>query len=90
MSKSSPAYLKKLEQLFKENGFKLRYEKGTFKSGHCLLLEQQVVVVNKFYTIETKIGALTDIARTLTWHEEQLSAESKKVLNDIRQTALPL
>lgn len=90
MSKSSPAYLKKLEQLFKENGFKLRYEKGTFKSGHCLLLEQQVVVVNKFYTVETKIGALTDIARTLAWHEEQLSAESKKVLNDIRQTALPL
>lgn len=90
VSKSSPAYLKKMEQLYKENGFKLRYEKGTFKSGACLLLDQQVVVVNKFYTLETKIGALTDIARTLTWHEDALSAESKKLLNEIRQTALPL
>jgi hypothetical protein len=90
VSKSSPAYLKKVEQLFKENGFKLRYEKGTFKSGHCLLLEQQVVVVNKFYTTETKISALTDIARTLTWQEELLTADSKKILNEIRQTALSL
>ncbi|MBA4302789.1 MAG: hypothetical protein C0424_01035 [Sphingobacteriaceae bacterium] len=90
MSKSSPAYLKKMEQLFKENGFKLRYEKGTFKSGHCLLLEQQVVVVNKFYTVETKISALSDIARELVWNEDQLSAESKKVLSDLRQTSLSL
>lgn len=79
-----------MEQLFKENGLKLRYEKGSFKSGHCLLLEQQVVVVNKFYTVETKISALTDIARELPWNEDQLSAESKKILSDIRQTALPL
>lgn len=79
-----------MEQLFKENGFKLRYEKGTFKSGHCLLLEQQVVVVNKFYTVETKISALSDIARELVWNEDQLSAESKKVLSDLRQTSLSL
>ena len=90
MNKSSPAYLKRIEQLYKENGFKLRYEKGTFKPGHCLLLDQQVVVVNKFYTVETKISALSDLARALEWHETSLSGESKKTLSEIRQIALKL
>lgn len=90
MNKSSPAYLKKLEQLFKEAGFVLRYEKGSFKAGHCLLLEQQMVIVNKFYTVDIKINALSDIAHSLHWEDEQLSAESKKVLHEIRQTALKL
>ncbi len=90
MSKSSPAYLKKLEQLFKEAGFVLRYEKGSFKAGHCLLLTQQMIVVNKFYTVDTKITALSDIAHSLHWEDDQLSAESKKVLYEIRQTALKL
>lgn len=90
MNKSSPAYLKKLEQLFKEAGFALRYEKGNFKAGHCLLLTQQMIIVNKFYTVDTKITALSDIANSLPWEDEQLSPDSKKVLLEIRQTALKL
>jgi hypothetical protein len=90
VNKSSPVYLKKIEQLYREGGFKLRYEKGSFKAGHCLLLEQQVVVVNKFYTIDTKIGALSDMARELEWNHENLSADSKKLLKELQQTALKL
>ncbi len=90
MNKSSPAYLKRIEQLFKENGYKLRYEKGTFKPGRCLLLDQQVVVVNKLYTVETKVSALSDLARELEWNETALSSDSKKTLSEIRQIALKL
>jgi len=68
----------------------LRYEKGSFKAGHCLLLDEQMVIVNKYYTVETKISALSDIAHGLLWENEQLSADSKKVLHEIRQTALKL
>ncbi|MFN3528447.1 MAG: hypothetical protein ACK417_00820 [Bacteroidia bacterium] len=90
MNKSSPAYLKKIEQLYKEAGFKLRYEKGSFKAGACLLREQQVVVINKFYTVDVKIAALCDIARTLQWEEELLSSESSKLLKEVSQTELKL
>lgn len=90
MNKSSPTYLKKIEQLYKENGFRLRYEKGSFKPGHCLLLDQQVVVVNKFYTVETKVSALSDLARELEWNDALLSSDSKKTLSEIRQIALKL
>lgn len=90
MNKSSPGYLKKIEQLYKEAGFKLRYEKGTFKAGACLLREQQVVVINKYYTVDVKISSLLDIARTLPWDDHVLSAESKKLLKELGQTELKL
>ncbi len=83
-------YLKKIENLLKEAGLKLRYEKGNFKSGHCLLEEQQVVVVNKFYTVETKIQALSEIVQQLQFDVELLSPESRKIHQELRQTEIRL
>lgn len=88
--KSSPAYLKKIENLLKEAGLKLRYEKGNFKSGHCLLEEQQVVVVNKFYTVETKIQALTEILQQMQLSQELLSPPSRQLYQELQQTGLKL
>jgi len=90
LSKTSPAYLKKIENLLKEAGLKLRYEKGNFKSGHCLLEEQQIIVVNKFYTVETKIQALTDILQQMQLPMEVLTSESRQLYHELQQTGLKL
>jgi len=90
LSKTSPAYLKKIENLLKEAGLKLRYEKGNFKSGHCLLEEQQIIVVNKFYTVETKIQALTDILQQMQLPMEALTSESRQLYHELQQTGLKL
>lgn len=90
MSKTSTAYLKKIENLLKEAGLKLRYEKGNFKSGHCLLEEQQIIVVNKFYTVETKIQALTDILQQMQLPMEVLTSESRQLYHELQQTGLKL
>lgn len=42
-------FLDKLENLFAESEFILRYEKGNFKSGYCVLKENKVVIVNKYF-----------------------------------------
>ena len=65
MAKYTPAYLKKLEDLLKDNGYDVRYEKGNFKSGFCILEAKKVVVINKFSTIESRIQALIEIVNTL-------------------------
>ena len=65
MIKYTPQYLKKLEDLLKENNYDVRYEKGNFRSGYCIVEDKKVVVVNKFATIESRIQALHEIANTL-------------------------
>lgn len=61
MVKFSPAYLKKLEESLKEMGYEVRYEKGNFKSGYCLVESRKVVMVNKFSVLESRIQSLSEI-----------------------------
>jgi hypothetical protein len=65
MAKFTPAYLKKLEELLKEQTYEVRYEKGNFRSNYCLLEAKRVVVINKFSTLESRIQALIEIITTL-------------------------
>jgi len=78
MAKFTPAFLKKLEDLLKEQGYDVRYEKGNFKSGFCVLEEKKVVVINKFSTLESRIQALTEIIVALT-KGGQISADLRSV-----------
>ena len=50
-------FLNKLEELFAESDYMLRYEKGNFKAGFCVLKDMKVVVVNKYYALEGSVSS---------------------------------
>lgn len=87
MVKYSRQYLNKLEELFSETDYTLRYEKGNFKSGYCILNDTRIVLVNKFYTMEGKINSLVDIIRIIDIDPEQLSDKNKKLFLEIIETS---
>jgi hypothetical protein len=57
--------LEKLELLLKSAGYRVRYERGNFKTGACLLQHSRMVVVNKFSNLESRIQAIAELAREL-------------------------
>lgn len=75
--------LKKLEQLFEEARYIIRFEKGTFNSGYCILEDKRVVVVNKFLNLEGRINALSEILPSINVIEGELSTESLKFYKQI-------
>lgn len=81
--KITPNTLKKLEQIFDEARYIIRFEKGNFNSGYCVLEQKRVVVVNKFLNIEGRINALVEILPTISLVEEELSSESLKLYKQI-------
>lgn len=80
--------LEKLEQLFKALDYKVRYEKGTFKTGACMLENSRIIVVNKFSNLENRINALAELVRTITADETLLDEKQKKLLYTIKQTTI--
>lgn len=82
--------LEKLELLLKSGGYKVRYEKGNFKTGACMLLSSKVVVVNKFSNLESKIQALTELLRELDIDLNLLDDKQTALLQQIKQTRLQL
>ncbi len=88
MSKNSPAYLTRLENIFKEAGFQLRYEKGNFKSGQCVLEDRKIVVINKFSALDTKIAFLVSAIQSVNLDVSEMEDKSLALYNTIRQTEI--
>ena len=75
--------LKKLETLFSELEYKVRYEKGNFQSGYCIVENNSIVVVNKFFDVDARINILIEILTTLEIDHEKLSEASSKLYKEI-------
>lgn len=82
--------LEKLERLLRDLGYRLRYEKGNFKSGACILHESKVVVVNKFLGLEQRINSLGEIIKNIDTDQSQLDSKQKSLYLSLRQTKIAL
>jgi len=82
--------LDKLESLLKALDYRVRYEKGNFKTGACVLENSRVVVVNKFANLESKIQGLANLIATIEVQDQFLDDKQKQLLNQLKQTTLKL
>ncbi|MBM3412891.1 MAG: hypothetical protein FJY19_05875 [Bacteroidetes bacterium] len=85
--------LDKLEAIPEQAGYVLRYERGTFQSGYCILESKKVVVLNKFLATEGRINTLIDLIPQLQIDPGHLSEESarlhKEVLSRVESAEKP-
>jgi stage III sporulation protein SpoIIIAA len=72
--------LKKLEDIFDELDYSVRYEKGNFQSGYCLVENRRVAVISKFFDTEGRINTLLDILSKFEIDQDALSEKSKELL----------
>ena len=86
MFRYNPATLLKLEQLFREGDYVIRYEKGNFKAGFCVLRDKRVVVINKYFDTESRINSLLDILAEVDLDSSKLSEKSVDLLRQIKET----
>lgn len=57
--------LAQLEAQLRDAGFELRYERGHFRAGYCVVHERKVVIVNKFFDAAARLDTLRNIAEGL-------------------------
>ncbi|HSF46716.1 MAG TPA: hypothetical protein VLA58_11935 [Chitinophagaceae bacterium] len=81
--KYNPATLNRIEKLIEELGYILRYERGTFQSGYCILEQRKVVVLNKFLQTEGRINTLIDLLSNLTVEPTHLSPDNRKLYEEL-------
>jgi hypothetical protein len=75
--------LDKLGNILEETGYVVRYERGTFQSGWCLLEARKIVVLNKFLSIEGRINTLMEIIPQLEVEYDRLTLESQKLYEEV-------
>jgi hypothetical protein len=83
--KYTQSTIDKLEKILDEGNYVLRYERGSFQSGYCILEERKVVVLNKFLQLEGRINTLLDLVPQLNIDQETLTPETRKFYLEVMQ-----
>jgi len=77
------ATLARIEKILEEAGYTLRYERGTFQSGYCILEDRKVVVLNRFLQTEGRINTLIDLMTALAIDPMSLSPDNRRLLQEL-------
>ena len=85
--KYTQSILDKYTAILTESGYIIRYERGTFQSGWCLLESRKIVVLNKFLSTEGRINTLQDIIAQIPIDYDQLTLDSQKLLDNLLNKA---
>lgn len=75
--------LDKIERVAEECGYVIRYERGTFQSGYCILQDKKVIVINKFFQTEGRINTLIDLMPQLDINFDALTHESQHMYGEV-------
>ena len=73
-----------------ETDYILRYEKGNFKSGYCIIKDTKVAVINKYYALEGKVNCIIDVIKSIEVDSSQLSKKNQVLFTELQQTELKL
>lgn len=79
----SKTTLNKIENLFKEINYRIRYEKGNFSSGYCLVNDSKIIIINKFFDTKARIEALLEIIHQIKIPDQVLTEPSQETLKKI-------
>jgi len=88
--KYTQSNLDKLQGILGDADYVIRYERGTFQSGWCLLQQKRVVVLNKFLNVEGRINTLLEIIPQLDIEYDRLTHESQKLYDTVKKRAAEL
>jgi hypothetical protein len=75
--------LDKIEKIAEEAGYVIRYERGNFQSGYCILQAKKVIVLNKFFQTEGRINTLIELMPQLDINFDILTLESQKMYDEV-------
>lgn len=85
--KYTQSNLDKLQGILGDADYVIRFERGTFQSGWCLLEQKRVVVLNKFLNVEGRINTLLEIIPQLNIEFDKLTHESQKLYETVLKRA---
>ena len=78
--------LQDLKSLADQMGARVRFERGDFKGGYCLLNEDKVIVINKLANLQRKVITLAAALKELGVEEIYLPPKLREVIEEMGET----
>ncbi|MEE9432264.1 MAG: hypothetical protein V3V16_14540 [Melioribacteraceae bacterium] len=78
--------LEDLKSLASEMGAKVRFERGDFKGGYCLVKDSRIIVLNKLSTTQRKVITLSAALSELGIGDVYVSPKLRDVIEEMGET----
>jgi hypothetical protein len=78
--------LQDLKALAAQLGAKVRFEKGDFKGGYCILKESKVIVINKMTNLQRKVMILSAALKELGVDKIYLTPKIREIIDEMAET----
>lgn len=75
--------LQELKTLAADLGATIRFEKGDFKGGYCLLKDSKVIVINKMANLQRKVMILSAALKDLGIDEIYITPRLREVIDEM-------
>ena len=77
--------LQDLKALAAQLGAKVRFEKGDFKGGYCILKESKVIVINKMTNLQRKVMILSAALKELDVDKIYLTPKIREIIDEMAE-----
>jgi hypothetical protein len=75
--------INQLKTVAQQLGATVRFEKGDFKGGYCLIKENKVIVINKFANTQRKAMILSAALKELGVDQIYLTPNLREIINEM-------
>ncbi len=75
-----------LKSLASQLGAEVRFEKGDFKGGYCILKESKVIVINKMANLQRKVMILSMALKELGIDEVYLTPRLREIIDEMAES----
>jgi hypothetical protein len=75
--------LQELKSVADQLGASVRFEKGDFKGGYCIVHDKKVIVINKMTNLQRKVMILSSALKELGVEEIYLAPKIREVIDEM-------
>jgi hypothetical protein len=75
--------LEELKQLATQMGAKVRFERGDFKGGYCIIKKDRIIVINKLANLQRRVITLTSALKEFGIEEIYLPPRIREIIEEL-------
>jgi hypothetical protein len=75
--------LQELRSVADQLGASVRFEKGDFKGGYCIIYDKKVIVINKMTNLQKKVMILSSALKELGVDEIYLNPRIREIIEEM-------
>ncbi len=80
--------LKQLKTIFEKSGYQVRFAKGRFQGGYCIVSQKKMIIINTLFPLESQVNVLIHLLEQLPIDLSRLNEKEKELFTKLSRSKI--